>query len=117
MKKLFALLVVIITVLLATGPLVYDAKTGSISFTDDEQAFIEAHPVIHLGVDPQFVPFEFIDTDGLYKGIAADYLAVISDKTGLIFDVAEGLSWQEAYDKVLIGELDVLPAVSMTQER
>ena len=37
----------------------------------------------HLGVDPTFVPYEFIDSDGLYKGIAADYIALICEKDGL----------------------------------
>ena len=36
----------------------------------------------------EFVPFEFIDERGEYKGIAADYLALISEKTGLQFEIA-----------------------------
>ena len=47
------------------------ADGSSISWTKDELAFINEHPVIRLGVDPGFVPFEFIDEDGEYKGIAA----------------------------------------------
>ena len=79
-------------------------------------AFIKAHPVIRLGVDPGFVPFEFIE-NGEYKGIAADYLALISEKTGLEFEVAEGLTWPEAYDMALAGYIDALPAVGKTEDR
>ena len=117
MKRQIALLVIIIITSLAASPLMAGTSTETVSLTETERAFIDAHPVIRLGVDPQFVPFEFIDIDGSYKGIAADYLAIISEKTGLAFDVAEDLSWQEAYDRALTDELDVLPAVSMTQER
>lgn len=88
-----------------------------IVWTDEERDFIETHPVIRLGVDPRFVPFEFIDTDGEHKGIAADYLKLISERTGLDFQVQKGLTWPEAYDLALAGEVDALPAIGKTSER
>jgi two-component system sensor histidine kinase/response regulator len=93
------------------------AAENGVSWTEDELAFMEEHPVIRLGVDPGFVPFEFIDEDGEYKGIAADYLALISEKTGLQFEVVKGLTWPEAYDMALAGKVDVLPAIGKTKER
>ncbi|NLY43405.1 MAG: transporter substrate-binding domain-containing protein [Clostridiaceae bacterium] len=93
------------------------AAENSIPWTKDELAFMEEHPVIRVGVDPGFVPFEFIDKDGEYKGIAADYLALISEKTGLQFEVVKGLTWPEVYDMALAGDIDVLTAVGKTSER
>jgi signal transduction histidine kinase/CheY-like chemotaxis protein len=92
------------------------ALDNSISWTEDELAFMEEHPVIRLGVDPRFVPFEFIDEDGEYKGIAADYLALVSEKTGLQFEIKD-VTWPEAYDMALTGDVDALPAVGKTEER
>lgn len=93
------------------------AAAGQIEWTEAERAFITEHPVIRLGVDPEFIPFEFIDELGEYKGIAADYLALISAKTGLQFEIAKGLTWPQAYDMALSGLLDALPAVGKTEER
>lgn len=93
------------------------AVDNSISWTEQEISFIKEHPIIRLGVDPGFVPFEFIDEDGEYKGIAADYLALISEKTGMQFEVVKGLTWPEAYDMALAGDIDALPAVGKTSER
>jgi len=93
------------------------AADNVISWTEDELAFMEDHPVIRLGVDLGFVPFEFIDDDGEYKGITADYLALISEKTGLQFEVVQGLTWPEAYDMALTGDVDALPAIGKTDER
>ncbi len=93
------------------------AADNVISWTEDELAFMEDHPVIRLGVDPGFVPFEFIDDDGEYKGITADYLALISEKTGLQFEVVQDLTWPEAYDMALAGDVDALPAIGKTDER
>lgn len=92
-------------------------STGSLDLTPEEEAFIRQHPTIYLGVDPTFVPYEFIDSDGQYKGIAADYIALISEKTGLTMTVVQGLTWAEAYEKAVNGEIDVLPCVAETAER
>lgn len=93
------------------------AADSSIRWTENEIAFMKDHPYIMLGVDPDFVPFEFIDKDGEYKGIAADYLSLISERTGLKFEVVKDLTWPEAYDMALAGEVDALPAVGKTAER
>ena len=93
------------------------ATDGGISWTEAERAFLDEHPVIRLGIDPGFVPFEFIDEDGQYKGITADYLDLVSRKTGLRFEVAPDLTWPEAYDLALTGGLDALPAIGKTAER
>ncbi len=42
---------------------------------------------------------------------------MISEKTGLKFEVREGLSWPEAYDLALSKDVDVLPAIGKTPER
>lgn len=113
MKKLLILVFIIFSTI-CTPCL---AVSNNIHWTEEELAFMEEHPVIRLGADPKFVPFEFIDKDGEYKGIAADYLSLIRERTGLRFEVVNGLSWPEAYDMALSGDIDVLPAVSKTEER
>jgi len=113
MKKIFWLLVLIFIACFSCGA----AAAPAITFTPEEKAFIKIHPEIRLGVDPKFVPFEFIDTDGEYKGITADYLDLLSRVTGIKMTVVKGLSWTEAYNKALQRDIDVLPAIGKTPER
>ncbi|MBU4440169.1 MAG: transporter substrate-binding domain-containing protein [Firmicutes bacterium] len=115
MRRLSSVLIFLIIIL--GWPSFCYARDNSIDWTPEEIAFMEAHPVIHLGVDPKFIPFEFFDENGNYQGITSDYLEIISEKTGLQFDVAKGLTWTEAYEKALRGEVDMLPAVSKTPAR
>jgi two-component system sensor histidine kinase/response regulator len=115
--KRHSLIVVILVIIAISLSTPCFAADNDISWTEHELAFMKEHPVIRLGVDPGFVPFEFIDEDGQYKGIAADYLALISEETGLQFEVVKGLTWPEAYDMALQGEIDVLPAIGKTDER
>ncbi|KAF5082656.1 Sensor histidine kinase RcsC [anaerobic digester metagenome] len=114
--KLLARVMVILIIILGWPSFCY-ARDDTISWTPEELAFMEEHPVIRLGVDPKFVPFEFFDKDGTYQGITSDYLEIISEKTGLEMVVTPGLTWTEAYEKALHGEVDMLPAVSKTPAR
>jgi two-component system sensor histidine kinase/response regulator len=116
-KNVLAGSVILVIIMLTTMVMPCFATENSISWTDEELAFLQEHPVIRLGVDPGFVPFEFIDKDGEYKGIAADYISLISEKTGLQFEVVKGLTWPEAYEMALAGDIDVLPAIGKTTER
>lgn len=93
------------------------AAKMDVQFTQMEKDFIKEHPVIRLGVDPKFIPYEFIDTDGVYKGIAADYSKLISERTGIELVAEKNLSWPEAYEKGVLKELDAFPCVLKTKER
>jgi len=114
-RSVFGIMLAVSIVITAAVPC-FGAANDS-SWTENELVFMQEHPVIRLGIDPGFVPFEFIDENGEYRGITADYLALISEKTGLQFDIAEGLTWPEAYDLALVGSIDALPAVGKTSER
>ncbi|MFA7574621.1 MAG: transporter substrate-binding domain-containing protein [Arcobacteraceae bacterium] len=120
MKKILSLLFVALILSVTIVDYCFSQNSiaeNKISWTQGEITFMEEHPLIQLGVDPKFVPFEFFDEDGEYKGITADYLSLISERTGLKFEIARGLTWPEAYDMALSGALDALPAVSKTEER
>jgi len=79
--------------------------------------WISAHPVITVAPDPTFPPIEYFDEDGKYRGIAAEYLALIARETGLTFKVVHSTSWDEALRKVEQHEVDALPAAAQTEER
>ena len=113
MKKIFWLLVLIFIACFSCGA----AAASPLNLTPEEISFIKIHPEVRLGVDPRFVPFEFIDSDGKYKGIAADYIGLISQAAGIKMTVAMGLTWTEAYDMALDRKIDVLPAIGKTPER
>lgn len=89
----------------------------TIELTEEEIEFINEHGPITLGIDPAFVPFEFLDKDGTYSGFANDYIELIKKKTGLQMEIVEGLTWSEAYEAAVEKDIDCLPCVSMTAER
>ncbi len=88
-----------------------------VELTEEEKQFIKDNPVIHLGIDPDFVPYEFIDSDGAYKGIASDYIKLLSQKTGLEMVVEPDKTWEQAYVMGVEKQVDVLPCIARTMER
>jgi len=85
--------------------------------TETETAWLKDHPTIHLGIDPRFAPFEFIDKNGRYAGMAADYVQLLNERLGIQMQIVPGLTWNQAVTKAKSGEIDVLPCVGMTAER
>lgn len=114
--KLIKIFLMILTTLVITLPFSF-AQANELNLTPDEIAFIENYKQVKIAVDPKFFPYEFIESDGSYKGIAADYLALISKKTGLQFVHDSALTWTKAYELAIEGELDMLTCVLKTSSR
>lgn len=114
MRKIFNVLA---SLILISSTFLSVSSNNVVNLTPEERDFIAANPVIQLGVDPNFIPYEFIDIDGSYNGISKDYLDLISKKTGLRFEITEGLTWDQAYEKVVLKELDGLPIIGKSTER
>jgi diguanylate cyclase (GGDEF)-like protein len=87
-----------------------------INLTAKELKWIKAHPTIRLGVDPEYAPFEYIDANQ-YKGMASDYIKLLNQRLKLNMQVSKGLSWNQVVNKTKNNEIDVLPVVSMTDQR
>lgn len=88
-----------------------------ITLTTAEEVWVRDHPVIRLGIDPEFAPFEYITSDGAYSGIASEYIKILNQRLGLNMQVTKDFTWKEAIDKAKSKEIDVLPCVGITQER
>jgi PAS domain S-box-containing protein len=92
------------------------AHAQNLELTNAEKAWIEEHPIIKVGGELDWVPFDFVNEQGQYSGITSDYLKLISHQTGLQFEI-ETDSFNNLIQKFGRGEIDLLPAVHYTRER
>lgn len=110
------LMVFIIGVLLrmpATAAIAAEPAVGAgLGLTAAEQVWLARHPVIRLAPDPDFPPIEFIDSNGRYRGIAADYTALVEQKLGTKFTLVRLKSWNEVLEKAQRREIDMFDAAS-----
>ena len=95
----------------------FASEEGALLLSLDERRWLDQHPVIRVGTDPQWPPYEFVDQEGNYRGIAMDVLALIGERLGVRFEVVSGLDWSEVLDGARRRDIDVLSAVSPTPER
>ncbi|MCX4189616.1 response regulator [Methylophaga sp. OBS3] len=83
----------------------------------EELAWLNAHPIIQIGADPDWRPFEFVNQQGYHQGIIADYMEMITDQLGVAFALQPKATWQEVVESAISGEIDVLPGLSRTPDR
>ena len=83
----------------------------------EEKEWIQAHPQITVGGGIEWAPFNYVNDQGEYDGIANDYLKLISKKTGLRFVIETRPTWQKNLDRLKHGEVDLLPSVYYVKER
>lgn len=89
----------------------------SLRLSQDEKAWLKAHPMLKLGADQAWAPFEFFDSTGQYSGVLADYKKLIEEKLGVRIVAEPGLSWQQVLAKLASGQIDAVASLSPTPER
>ncbi len=89
----------------------------AVVLTPTEKAFLKNHPQILLGVDPDWPPFELFDEKGIYSGLGADYIELISNELKIEMIPVRGISWSEVLTRAQNKELDLLPAAMKSEQR
>ncbi len=90
---------------------------NKIGLTEEEKAWLAAHHPIRIGIDPAYPPFDYVDQDGMHKGIASDYIQLINNRLGIAMEVIPQTNWSEVIKSVEKKETDVISAVTKTSER
>src|SRR5882672_9457694 len=60
-----------------------------VDLTQEEKKWLAAHPVIRIGAETNYAPYEFQDSRGHFVGVVADYLDIIRYKLGTRFQVTQ----------------------------
>ena len=89
----------------------------ALELTPEEKTWLAAHPVLRVGIDPAWPPYEFVDKQGQYQGISADYMALIADKLGVSLAITKDKTWSEVKQQLETKQLDISPSVAETPQR
>ncbi|SDH43914.1 PAS domain S-box-containing protein/diguanylate cyclase (GGDEF) domain-containing protein [Pseudomonas benzenivorans] len=90
---------------------------AALTLSNDERAWLAEHPVLRLGIDASWPPFEFLDEQGRYQGLSADYIALAGQRLGVSIQPIGPSSWSEVLRQAKAGTLNLLPGVMATPER
>lgn len=82
----------------------YNRKILDLSIS--EILWLENHSPIVVGVASDYLPFDYY-SNGKYEGVAGKVFQRLTEITGIKYEVIHG-SFDEMYEKALLGEVDVL---------
>jgi PAS domain S-box-containing protein len=71
---------------------------------------------IRVGSELDFRPYAYVDRAGNPQGFSVDLMEAVADVMGLRVQITTG-SWDEVWNSLLSGRIDVLPIVAILPER
>ena len=86
-------------------------------FTKAEKAWLAAHPVLRIGIDIAWPPFEYLDENRLYRGMASEYIALLEKKLGVDLVIEKNLDWAQTVEAMKARKLDIYSCVVKTADR
>lgn len=89
----------------------------TLHFSIREQRWMNEHPRVSVAINENYLPLTFIDSDGKVRGVSADVLTKISQRTGLKFDFQRADSVHDLIGLVTSGKADMLAAFTPSIER
>lgn len=98
------------------GAIFANEANVKIEFSDEEAAWLKAHPVIRHAPDNDYAPFEFKDENNDIIGVTPDILKLIGEKLGVRFEVIHAPNWAATLENMKQRRTDVV-AAAITPDR
>ena len=95
----------------------FSQRTVLDSLTDAEKKWLNKHQTISVGIDDNLPPFEYLNENNEFLGVASEYLSFASDKLGINFLPRTDLTWLEAFEQLKRNKVDMMSAAIVTEER
>jgi signal transduction histidine kinase len=99
---------IFITLLFIQTAAPVSAAVAKIALSDGEREWLNNHPTVSFTGDPNWLPYEAFDPDGQYIGIVSEHLKLISQMTGITFEMSPSKTWTESTEKARKGLVNIL---------
>jgi signal transduction histidine kinase/DNA-binding NarL/FixJ family response regulator len=94
-----------------------EEQAPPLELTQAEEDWLRTHPVIRIGAETNYAPYEFRDSRGHFTGVVADYLAILKRRLNLRFEVHQLPDFAGVQEKLQHRELDLVMAVTRASDR
>lgn len=92
-------------------------QSQQLDLTSAQRDWLAAHPQIRLAPYSNYAPAQFVDDQGVHRGIAAEYVSRVESILGIKFINVYTATWQELLDKAKAREVDVIALAAETTPR
>ncbi len=93
------------------------STANSLDFTDEEFEYLINKGSIRMSVDPDFLPYEGVDSHGQYQGIGAEFVQEFQKFLPVPIELIPTKNWRETIDNAKNGRCDILPLLNKTPQR
>ncbi|NCC35533.1 MAG: transporter substrate-binding domain-containing protein, partial [Chloroflexia bacterium] len=94
-----------------------DVATVKVELSPTERAYLDALGPITVAPDPDWIPYERIDEQGKFVGIAADMFDLLAERLDIEFAYVITRDWDQAIELSQAGEVYLLPFLNQTPAR
>ena len=87
-----------------------DGVAAVTSLGAEESNWLRALPTLRVGFEVDRYPYSFMDGEGRFDGLAADYLAHLGEQLGLRLRPVPARDWDHLQQMIKAGEIDLVAA-------
>ena len=102
------LVAILLAMMAWTSSVVAVESTPILELTEAERQWLDNNPGVKFTGDPNWLPYEAFNDKGEYIGIVSEHLALISQISGIKFDMSPSRTWTESTEKAKAGLVDIL---------
>jgi len=88
-----------------------------IELTSAEREYLASLGDLRICVDPDWKPYEWIDDDGVYRGIAAELVDLMGKRLNVGITLVRTKDWKESIETIKTGKAHLLAFLNQTPER
>lgn len=96
---------------------IYSTQNELIDLSQEERNYLDSLGKIEMCVDPDWMPYEFIDEQGNYIGIGADLVKLVEQRLNIKLELITTKNWGESLAYSKQGKCLILPFLNQTKER
>ena len=89
----------------------------TIKLDDEELSYLLKKKEIKMCVDPNWMPLERVNENGIHEGIAADLIKKMSKQLNTKIDLINSPSWSESLELIKDKKCDILSLAMKTEDR
>lgn len=85
--------------------------------SEEESEYMRGLGVVRMCVDPDWAPYESLNSRGEYEGIGADLVGLIAERLGIQLQLVPTEDWDQSIEYSKTGKCDILPFLNQTSLR
>jgi len=95
----------------------FQNRRHTFQLSDKQREWLDLVPEVSVGIVKDWHPYEYLDEEGVPRGISIDVFNIAEEMTGQKFNFVAYDSWDSLIEEFKVGEIDMVANISATDKR